>query len=206
MIKKIYYRNTWLAFPGSGEDAETGPDIELVEPGKEGKGFKKILKGFLEETNTRSFVFRDYDFEDALRKLREKLYYIEAAGGFIERDQEYLFIYRHNRWDLPKGKLEKGESVQRCAVRECEEECGVKNLLIRGALPSTFHIYPYKGDFAIKQTFWFYMNTTFPGHLKPQTDEDITEARWFRKEEIDPTVMANTYFTIADTVRAAFDR
>ena len=81
----------------------------------------------------------------------------------------------------------------------------MKNLLIRNRLSSTFHMYPYKGSFAIKQTYWYFMTTNYPGHLKPQEEEDITEVRWFTKDEVRSVALADTYYTIADVAREALN-
>ena len=43
---------------------------------------------------------------------------IKAAGGLVKNEKgEYLFIFRRGSWDLPKGKLDKGETIEQCAVR-----------------------------------------------------------------------------------------
>ncbi|MFO7673536.1 MAG: NUDIX domain-containing protein, partial [Lutibacter sp.] len=66
----------------------------------------------------------------------------KAAGGkVLNANNEVLFIYRFNKWDLPKGKLDKGESIFACAIREVEEECGITNLQVIKPLETTYHIY-----------------------------------------------------------------
>ena len=114
-------------------------------------------------------------------------------------------IYRLGKWDLPKGKLDKGETVEAAAIRECEEECGIKNLKIEQQLSSTYHIYKYKGKLALKQTYWFYMTTNYEKPLKPQTEENIEDVKWFTKEKIKETVFGNSYFTIIDVINEAFN-
>lgn len=116
-----------------------------------------------------------------------------------------MFIYRFDRWDLPKGKLEKGETIEHAAVRECEEECAVKNLKIEQQISSTYHVYKYKKGFAIKQTYWFYMTTDYDKKLKPQKEENITDVKWFNKNDISTIVFGNSYFTIKDVVMEAFE-
>ena len=125
---------------------------------------------------------------------------IEAAGGLVKNETEdYLFIYRNDKWDLPKGKIEKGEGVKEAAVREVEEECGIKVSKLEEKICKTYHVYIYKGDVVLKKTHWF--NMRYKGHekLKPQKEEGITDVRWFSKSYIG-TIEANTFPSIMDVL------
>jgi 8-oxo-dGTP pyrophosphatase MutT (NUDIX family) len=166
---------------------------------------KSLRDEFLNPLAKNSIMIQVASFKEFLKELRKLFYYIEAAGGFIVRDANYLFIHRHGRWDLPKGKLEKKETIENAAVRECEEECGIRNLMIQKPLGSTFHIYAYKDGYALKQTFWFYMTTNYAGDLVAQTEEDIDQAKWFPRDEVISAVLPDTYYTIADVVREALE-
>ena len=122
---------------------------------------------------------------------------IQAAGGVVKRDENLLFIFRNDKWDLPKGKIDRGETKQEAAIREVEEECGIKEPKIVRTLPSTFHIYlsPYedtKGEWVLKETFWFEMEYTGTENGVPQKEEDITEIRWFENKELE-TVLSKTH-------------
>ncbi len=104
---------------------------------------------------------------------------IEAAGGLVENQlQQWLFIYRNGFWDLPKGKLEKGESIEECAVREVAEECGIEEPVIIRALTPTYHTYSIKGKRILKPTYWYLMKSSDTSNLVPQTEEGITEVKW----------------------------
>ena len=120
----------------------------------------------------------------------------KAAGGkVLNLKNEVLFIYRFDKWDLPKGKLEKGESIEDCAVREVEEECGVTNLTIKKQLETTYHIFERKNKTILKITYWFLMKTDFSGDLIPQEEEAIKEAVF--KNEFDTKIaLQNTYENI----------
>jgi ADP-ribose pyrophosphatase YjhB (NUDIX family) len=206
MNKKIYYKDKYIEFTGNQAQISDNQSIEVIsEPVLRDSVLKKLISDFLDEKSQKSYVLVGQDFKKVIDKIKPDFHYIEAAGGFIEKLKKYLFIFRHNRWDLPKGKFEKNESTEHCAVRECEEECGVKNLVIKDKLKSTWHIYPHKGSFALKQTYWFYMSTTFEGKLSPQLEEDITEVRWFSRQEIKSIALKNTYYTIADVVNEALE-
>ena len=128
---------------------------------------------------------------------------ISAAGGLVKNNKnEVLFILRLNKWDLPKGKIEKGENPSEAALREVEEECGVKDLKITKQLPSTYHTYLLKGKKILKKTYWFEMIANGNTQLKPQIEEHITEVKWMNNEEI-KIAMGNTYGSIKDVITAA---
>ena len=102
-----------------------------------------------------------------------------AAGGLVEREKEFLWIYRNNKWDLPKGKKEINEDMETTAVREVQEECGLgKELSIEKFLISTFHTYSLKDIPILKRTDWFLMNYKGSENLKPQLEEGITKVVW----------------------------
>ena len=110
---------------------------------------------------------------------------IKAAGGVVyNQKKELLMIFRNGKWDLPKGKLETGESIEECAIREVQEECGVNNLQIISKLSDTYHTYELNGEMVLKHTFWFRMTTKFEGELSPQTKEGITKVEWVKQDEI----------------------
>jgi len=122
---------------------------------------------------------------------------IPAAGGVVIRDEKLLFILRNRIWDLPKGKIDPGETPQEAAVREVAEECGIEGHQITKALPSTFHIFqsPYSkttGQWILKETHWFEMKYNGNHEGIPEFEENITEIRWFKKTELGE-VLANTY-------------
>ncbi|MGB2244940.1 MAG: NUDIX hydrolase [Flavobacteriaceae bacterium] len=122
---------------------------------------------------------------------------IEAAGGIVRHSQtgKYLFIYRNNKWDIPKGRIEKNESVQEAAIREVEEETGVKNVRILKALPNTFHIFNRNGKYRLKKTYWYAMTTDDLSPLVPQANEGIQKAEWKANEEIQ-NLFKNAYANI----------
>ena len=107
---------------------------------------------------------------------------IEAAGGIVfNENDEILWIYRNNRWDLPKGKIENEESKEIAAIREVEEECGITNVVLKKYVKTTYHIYEYKEKQVIKITYWYEMSTQANQVLKPQTEEGITKVVWLNK-------------------------
>jgi 8-oxo-dGTP pyrophosphatase MutT (NUDIX family) len=127
-----------------------------------------------------------------------------AAGGIVIRNEKLLFIFRNGKWDLPKGKIDQGESAEEAALREVAEECGIEGHRIIKKLPSTFHIYqsPYIdsfGQWILKETHWFEMNYTGTKNGSPQTIENISEIRWFARKELEE-VLANTYENLKSVI------
>lgn len=108
---------------------------------------------------------------------------VYAAGGLIRRgDGKYLFIQRRGWWDLPKGKLDKGETNRQAAIREVLEEVGL-TCTIRTVLPFTYHCYKEKNNLVIKQTAWYDMLAK-SNTLKLQKEEDITHSKWVPKKKL----------------------
>jgi len=125
---------------------------------------------------------------------------IEAAGGIVANEKdELLFIYRLEKWDLPKGKLDVGEKLEDCAVREVEEETGVTHIQLKKKLGETYHTYNAYGKHYLKTTHWFSMSCPNDQNTKPQVEEDITEIKWINANAIDE-VMKNTYPSIKDVL------
>jgi ADP-ribose pyrophosphatase YjhB (NUDIX family) len=125
---------------------------------------------------------------------------IEAAGGLVKNSKDkYLFIYRHGKWDLPKGKIEKNETIEKAAIREVEEECGISKLVLGKQLASTYHTYQQSGNNILKPTYWFEMTSSDESELTPQMEEGITEVRWIEPANLE-MVRKNTYESIKDVI------
>ena len=138
------------------------------------------------------------DIEKLKKSFFKHFTIIEAAGGVVQNENmELLFIFRKGKWDLPKGKLEKGEEMVACAMREIEEETGVKNLKLKKPMCTTYHTYDEFGKHFLKISNWFYFMSKGPQQLTPQVAEDITEVKWFAADNLKKS-MANTYATIKD--------
>ena len=134
--------------------------------------------------------------EEILKKFTKKIPLEIAAGGVVtNKEGKVLFIYRNDKWDLPKGKLEKGESIKECALREVEEETGVKGLKIENFLTTTYHIFKRNGVYKLKEVHWYAMRTSFKGPLKGQKSEGIEKVKWKGPKKIEKA-LENSYTNI----------
>jgi len=148
-------------------------------------------------------IIRDNNIEKLWNDFKSKFYYIEAAGGIVRNiDNKVLFIKRFNRWDLPKGKVEVGEEILCTAVREIKEETGVDKISTNRFVGVTYHIYKKDNEevAVLKKTYWYEFITLYNSDyvLHPQFEENIIEARWFDRENIEKIVLHNTYQSLKE--------
>ncbi|MGJ8594012.1 MAG: NUDIX hydrolase [Aquaticitalea sp.] len=131
-----------------------------------------------------------------LKKFLKKLPNIVAGGGkVLNSNGEILFIYRNDKWDLPKGKVEGKETIEETSLREVEEETNVTGLKIVKSLDTTYHIFKRNGRHKIKVTYWFEMTSDYTGKLEPQEEEGITKVEWLNARQI-VEAMENSYANI----------
>ncbi|MGC1203433.1 MAG: NUDIX domain-containing protein [Flavobacteriaceae bacterium] len=131
-----------------------------------------------------------------IKKFLKKLPNVIAGGGKVYNEKnEILFIYRNDKWDLPKGKVEGRETIEQTAIREVSEETGVAGLEITKPLDTTYHIFKRNGRFKIKVTYWFEMKTSFTGNLYAQENEGITKVEWLNNKQI-KEALENSYANI----------
>lgn len=137
-----------------------------------------------------------------LKRIKKAFKFIEAAGGLVKNNkEEFLFIYRLDKWDLPKGKAEKGETPAETALREVVEETGLDDVALLQPLANTYHIYPLKDIMVLKCTYWYEMEHKGEGKVIPQTTENITSVEWIAKDQF-PKVVKNTYPSILEVIHS----
>lgn len=148
------------------------------------------------------FITCDVHVNKIFRLFTSHFILLKAAGGIVKNpDGDMLFIYRYDKWDLPKGKVEKKEKTAETALREVEEETGIKSLIITGKLPPVYHIYNQNDREILKKTSWYEMETTDRAEPVPQTTENISLVRWLKPAELDE-VLNNTY----DSLKGMIER
>ncbi|HSJ11659.1 MAG TPA: NUDIX hydrolase [Gillisia sp.] len=140
--------------------------------------FKRIIRKINEGQLLYVNLYHEKE-EKLLKHLFKKLPVVTAAGGMVINDKkEILFIYRNKRWDLPKGKVEKGETLEESAIREVMEETGIQDLKITGFLQETYHVFRRKDKYRLKVTHWYEMHSNFEGELIPEEKEGIKKVKW----------------------------
>ena len=182
---KIYFENRFIEIIPSQEISDTEKNQKLIRY-KNKKSFYKAVKNFKKDTNiVRMLVVSDKP-KKVFKQLKKMFTFIPAAGGLvINQEGKLLIIRRNDQWDLPKGKIEKGEKKRSAALREVEEECGISNLSIKHKIKKTYHTYEAYGKKVFKTTHWYLMEYHGNEPLTPQTKEGITEALWKNKNELE---------------------
>ncbi len=185
----IYYDNQKVTI--SGKESESD-DILISDV--------NALDAFWGSTESDAWLYTK-DFKKTFKALRKKYKYIEAAGGLVKNAEgKYLLMFRRGKWDLPKGKAEKGETTSDTALREVEEETGVKGLTILSEIPSTYHMYAQNGKTILKRTYWYLMETNDASELIPQIEEDIEKVEWLDVTEFSK-VYQNTFPTVFEVLK-----
>lgn len=154
--------------------------------------FKLMRRKRLQKLGSVTFTVNDRESVRHFVKNRFKI--VRAGGGIVFNKDLLLMIYRLNRWDLPKGKLEKDESSPEGAKREVEEECNIK-VTIDSKICSTWHSYSLNGKNILKKTNWYAMSCDDDTEMKPQISEDIQAVEWKTPKAL-KEALSNTYPSI----------
>lgn len=152
----------------------------------------------------KSITFRTNDVAAFEHYVAHKLKRIEAGGGLVMKGKKMLMIYRLGKWDLPKGKIEKGESIEEGAIREVEEECGIKVKIVE-KLDETWHTYHQKKKLYIKRTHWYLMECLSDKDISPQLEEFIEKVEW-KTEKQAKDLLKDTYKNIRKVIKDFYAR
>lgn len=149
---------------------------------------------------SKSYVVFHQNPSQLLEILCTQYKYIEAAGGLVENERhEILWIYRKGKWDLPKGKMEAGETIELTAIREVEEECGIQVGRLVSHVLTTYHTYKESKQYILKANHWYHMLASSAQPLTPQTSEGIDHVCWKNKSEW-PDLLQKSYRSIEDVI------
>jgi 8-oxo-dGTP pyrophosphatase MutT (NUDIX family) len=202
MQKKIYFNNKPLFLLN-----ELTPEIEEYLHHEEtvfidefNSHTVKAMIHEMDQPRVLRGVFLHEDVNAVLNSFKKKFSFIQAAGGFVyTKDDEVLLIFRRGKWDLPKGKLDEGEDLQTCALREVREETGLEKVQLEKPLTITYHTYHQYGEYILKESHWYLMKSAKQA-FTPQTEEDIEKCEWVPLENLG-VYMDNTHASIADVVK-----
>ena len=160
----------------------------------------ELIEAFSELHQIQSLYIFHEDMLMVIEEFKACFKMLEAGGGLVFNPRgEFLAIERNGVWDLPKGKLEKGEDFEQAALRETEEETGLSGLERVKPLMSTYHTYALKGKKILKKTRWFEMLYTGEGLPQLQAEEGISDYRWVKPGKTD-FIRRNTYGSILDVL------
>lgn len=133
------------------------------------------IRHWLDDSTAENLDLGDVDGENLASAIKNIFRQAPAAGGVVIIDNKFVAIERNGIPDLPKGHIEKGESPEVAAIREVEEETGIKDLEIIKELPSTWHCYLLDNQWTVKKTSWYLMKTASGMKNVPQTEEGISK-------------------------------
>ncbi len=158
----------------------------------------------MQEEAVHAGVFFHKDLTELKNAFFKKFTIVYAAGGFVINEKnEILMMFRRGKWDLPKGKMDKGETFEECAVRETEEETGLKNVKLISPLITTYHTYHEGTRYVLKETKWFTMKVAGEQKLIPQTAEQITKLEWVAKNNL-KEYLQNSFPSVNDVIETGF--
>jgi ADP-ribose pyrophosphatase YjhB (NUDIX family) len=193
----IYFEDRYISIAGP-EELDAKSSYAIVFHYTERKDLLNLIKLFEHSGNILCMLVWHENQKALWKSLRSCFRIMKAGGGIvINGNGEYLFIKRRGFWDLPKGKLEKFENYEKTAIREVCEECDLKSPALGNRIATTYHTYRLKGKLILKKTVWFEMHISDNENPQPQTSEDITETRWFKKNEW-TEVEKNTFASIRE--------
>jgi len=150
-----------------------------------------------------SIYIHHNDLEELWAAFISHYVLIETAGGVVQNNDRVLFISKNQHWDLPKGKMEKNETHEDCALREVKEECGLSNLNLEGKLGKTYHVYEENGAQILKKTTWFKMTSDEEGPFQGDSKEGISEVKWMNASEWEAS-KEKSYPSIIDLLSSVF--
>lgn len=164
------------------------------------------INSLLHEIEKKQFhagIILHENFQKLKKEFFKHFKLIKAGGGLVKnKDGDVLLIFRRGKWDLPKGKLDDNETLIECAMREVKEETGLSQIIAGKEIDITYHTYIEFGKHILKESHWYLMLCKSKETLVPQTEEDITDIRWVKKQDI-KNYLNNTFPAIVAVLKKA---
>jgi 8-oxo-dGTP pyrophosphatase MutT (NUDIX family) len=201
---EIYVRNTPLLITdATGSGLAYSRDDLLIDVSPQ-LVMQEIIDYMEQAPPHRRVVLRAASAREGFAFLKTQLTVVTSAGGAVWSPQgNLLMIYRNGRWDLPKGKVEAGERIEQTAIREVEEECGLRRVSVVSRLIPTYHTYRHQGKSFLKETYWLEMRAREQSSLRPQLEEGITFVDWVRPVDL-AGCLSKTYPNILRLLRQSY--
>jgi 8-oxo-dGTP pyrophosphatase MutT (NUDIX family) len=179
---KIYVNGTPVFLMTSSQSVEFVQESDKSHLVGRYMGKRKMIKQYLDlldkSREIESVVLYDDDLDALWADFQSCFKILEAAGGYVLNTEKHLLVfYRRGSWDMPKGKIDPGETPEIAAIREVQEETGLVQVQLQDFLCDTWHTYEQKGQRILKKTWWYKMQTS-DTVLIPQTEEDIEKILW----------------------------
>lgn len=198
---KVYFDNRFIVISGHADRLQ---NYCLFHKFHDLDGLYERINYFIENPEIKSMNIYSYKINKLWDSFKAFFELRKAAGGILtDSESRFLFIKRYGRWDIPKGHMEKDETIEECAIREIEEETGLKAGNMRAVLSPTYHTYDSGKNLILKKTYWFIFNLARHGEPSPQLLEGITEVRWFERKDLN-TIHTNTWASITQIIHEVF--
>ncbi len=166
------------------------------------KDLTKLIQFFQYRTEVPALFAGVSNTQEIFEQLLSNFSHVEAAGGVVlNGNNEVLLIKRFGRWDLPKGKVEKGEPIAQAAVREVMEETGLQQVQLGDPLVTTYHTYTQEGKPMLKSTHWYTMQCKLANDLSPQVEEGIEQVKWVKRSDLF-LYLSDSYASLMSVIKA----
>lgn len=198
---EVFINNKPLIFAASEQEVKAKRNWKILNTAREAASIQDIIQLLETNDSVRGMILVSTKNNKLWERFCKEFTLIKAAGGIVVNPKgQLLFIYRNKKWDLPKGKMEKGEQPEETALREIAEETGISDLKLTGFIKETYHTYVLDGKPVLKKTFWFELACNSNMRPVPQVEEGITKVKWMKKQEVNKA-LAKTYSLIQGLTR-----